>query len=146
MGAAVTLAAQREALRQVAGVMMMFGLGAAFPLLLIGNLSREALLSWRGRLATAGQTGKYILGAALLAIGAAILTGVDKTLEAALVQASPAWLTDLTTRFQKPPHPELWREVYPSSNPCEVDLGADLIAISRHRAGLRTLYQLRRRK
>jgi cytochrome c-type biogenesis protein len=99
MGAAVTLAAQREALPQVAGVMMMFGLGAAFPLLLIGSLSREALLRWRGRLATAGQTGKYILGAALLAIGAAILTGVDKTLEAALVQASPAWLTDLTTRF-----------------------------------------------
>jgi cytochrome c biogenesis protein CcdA len=99
MGAAVALAAQREALPQVAGVMIMFGLGAAFPLLLIGSLSREALLRWRGRLATAGQTGKYLLGGALLAIGAAILTGVDKQLEAAAVQLSPAWLTDLTTRF-----------------------------------------------
>jgi cytochrome c-type biogenesis protein len=99
MGAAVTLAAQREALPQVAGVMMMFGLGAAFPLLLIGSLSREALLRWRGRLAAASQTGKYILGAALLAIGAAILTGIDKILETALVEISPAWLTDLTTRF-----------------------------------------------
>lgn len=99
MGAAVALAAQREALPQVAGVMIMFGLGAAFPLLLIGSLSREALLRWRGRLATAGQTGKHLLGGALLAIGAAILTGVDKKLEAAAVQLSPAWLTDLTTRF-----------------------------------------------
>jgi len=99
MGAAVTLAAQREALPQVAGVMIMFGLGAALPLLLIGSLSREALLRWRGRLATAGKTGKYILGGAMLAIGAAILTGLDKVLETALVQISPAWLTDLTTRF-----------------------------------------------
>jgi hypothetical protein len=28
-----------------------------------------------------------------------ILTGADRSLEAALVSASPAWLTNLTTRF-----------------------------------------------
>jgi len=30
---------------------------------------------------------------------ALILTGADHALEGALVAASPAWLTDLTTRF-----------------------------------------------
>jgi len=34
-----------------------------------------------------------------VAIGALVLTGLDKSIEAALVAASPQWLTDLTTRF-----------------------------------------------
>ena len=33
------------------------------------------------------------------AIGVLVLTGLDKSVEAALVEASPQWLTELTTRF-----------------------------------------------
>jgi hypothetical protein len=47
----------------------------------------------------AGQAGKSVLGAGALAVAGLILTGWDKALEAALVRASPAWLTDLTTKF-----------------------------------------------
>ena len=36
---------------------------------------------------------------ALILIGVAIVTGADKRIEAALVEASPQWLTDLTTSF-----------------------------------------------
>jgi cytochrome c-type biogenesis protein len=32
-------------------------------------------------------------------IGALIVTGADRTIETMLVDASPQWLTDLTTRF-----------------------------------------------
>jgi len=39
------------------------------------------------------------MGLLLVAIGGLILTGLDRRLEAILVAASPAWLTDLTTRF-----------------------------------------------
>lgn len=39
------------------------------------------------------------LGASLVLIGALIVSGYDKTLETALVTASPEWLTQLTTRF-----------------------------------------------
>ena len=46
-----------------------------------------------------GQGGKVILGLVLLATGVLILSGLDKRLEASLVEASPAWLTELTTRF-----------------------------------------------
>jgi cytochrome c-type biogenesis protein len=34
-----------------------------------------------------------------VAIGVLVLTGLDKAIETALVEASPLWLTDLTTWF-----------------------------------------------
>lgn len=99
LGAASVLAAQGQDLGSVALTMLAFGLGAALPLVLLGTLSREVLMRWRGRLLAAGRTGKMALGAVLVFAGALIVTGLDKTFEAALVEASPAWLTALTTRF-----------------------------------------------
>ena len=99
LGAASVLAARAENLALVALTMLAFGIGAALPLLAIGMMSREALTRWRGRLLAAGSGGKMLMGAVLVAIGALILTGLDKRLEAVLVEASPAWLTQLTTRF-----------------------------------------------
>jgi cytochrome c-type biogenesis protein len=77
--------------------MIAFGLGAALPLILFGLLSREALLRWRGRLMGAGSGGKMLLGGLLIAIGVLVASGLDKRLETLLVDASPAWLTRLTT-------------------------------------------------
>jgi hypothetical protein len=57
------------------------------------------MMRWRGRLMGAGSGGKAVLGILLIGVGILILTGFDKTIEAALVAASPAWLTDLTTRY-----------------------------------------------
>ncbi len=99
LGAASVLAAQGENLGQVALVMAIFGIGAAVPLLALGLLSRETMMKLRGRLAAAGTGGKIILGVLLLASGLFIATGVDKHLEAQVVAWSPAWLTQLTTRF-----------------------------------------------
>lgn len=99
LGAASALAAQGRDLASVAFVMVAFGVGAAVPLLLIGALSREMLMRWRGRMMQAGKTGKRVLGAGMLAIALLILSGADHALEAILVDLSPAWLTDFTTRF-----------------------------------------------
>ena len=99
LGAASVLAAQGESLAQVAFVMLAFGVGAALPLLLLGLLSRETLISWRGRLLEAGKTGKVALGGLLIVVGLLIISGLDKRLEAVLVDASPAWLTEITTRY-----------------------------------------------
>ena len=99
LGAASVLAARGENLGVVAATMLAFGAGAALPLVLVGSLSREALMRWRGRMMNAGQGGKYALGGGALFIGLLILTGLDHRLEAVLVDLSPAWLTDLTTRF-----------------------------------------------
>jgi cytochrome c-type biogenesis protein len=99
LGAASLLAARAENLGLVALTMFAFGIGAALPLLAIGAMSREAMSRWRGRLLAAGQGGKAAMGAILVGTGLLILTGLDKRLEAILVEASPAWLTELTTRF-----------------------------------------------
>ena len=99
LGAASVLAAQGENLGEVALTMAAFGLGATLPLLVLGLLSREALLRWRGRALSAGTGARQLLGAGLALVGALILTGLDKALEASLVANSPDWLTALTTRF-----------------------------------------------
>lgn len=99
LGAASLLAARAENLGWVALTMFAFGIGAAAPLLVLGIMSREAMARWRSRLLTAGTGGKAVLGSVLVATGILILTGLDKRLETILVEASPAWLTELTTRF-----------------------------------------------
>ena len=99
LGAASTLASQGRDLGQIALLMLLFGLGAGTPLLLIGTLSREAMARTRGRFMAAGQRGKWLLGAALVLMGGFILSGWDKGFEAWVLDRSPQWLTDLTTRF-----------------------------------------------
>jgi cytochrome c-type biogenesis protein len=99
LGAASILAAKGENLGQVALTMFVFGLGAALPMMLLGFLSREATMQMRGRLMEAGKGGKVLLGGLLVAIGFLVATGLDKRLETVLVDASPAWLTELTTKY-----------------------------------------------
>ena len=99
LGAASLLASQGRDLPQVALTMAVFGIGAALPLIVLGLLSRATLMNVRSRLMSAGKLGKGLLGAAFIVIGAAIVTGTDKRIEAALVDASPTWLTQLTTSF-----------------------------------------------
>jgi cytochrome c biogenesis protein CcdA len=99
LGAASMLASRGEDLGQVSLVMTAFGIGAALPLLVLGLLSREAMVAWRGRLLNAGKAGKMALGGLLLALGLMIASGLDKRIETFLVDVSPAWLTELTTRF-----------------------------------------------
>lgn len=99
LGAASLLAAQRQDLPAVAAIMFAFGLGAALPLLLIGSLSRQAIMRWRGRMMRAGTSGKSLFGGVAVLTGLFILTGTDHRLESWAVANSPAWLTDLTTRY-----------------------------------------------
>lgn len=99
LGAAIVLASQGSHLPQVALLMGIFGVGAALPVIILAYLSRTVMMKVRGSLMQAGKTGKLILGFIMLAIAAMILSGADKPLESWLVQISPEWLTELTTRF-----------------------------------------------
>ena len=99
LGAASLLASQGRDLPQVALTMVVFGVGAALPLVALGLLSRATLMRVRSWLMSAGKLGKGVLGAAFILIGIAIVSGADKRIEAALVAASPQWLTELTTSF-----------------------------------------------
>lgn len=99
LGVAITLASQGKELVQVGGVMLVFSLGAAFPLIVISKLSQQALRKWRGRMLETGQKAKKIFGIALLLIGILILTGADKAFETWTVNAMPDWLVTLTSRY-----------------------------------------------
>jgi cytochrome c biogenesis protein CcdA len=99
LGAASLLAGEARDLPQVAATMLLFGLGAASPLLAVGMLSREAMTRARDRLLSAGRGLRAALGIAFVLVGASIVSGLDKQMETALVESSPQWLTELTTRF-----------------------------------------------
>lgn len=99
LGAASVLAARGEDLGAVAATMAAFGVGAAFPLLALGMMSRAAFARWRDSLLSTGKWMKRALGLLFVGLGSSIVLGIDKSLEASLVSASPAWLTELTTRF-----------------------------------------------
>jgi cytochrome c biogenesis protein CcdA len=97
LGAAITLASQGQNLSQVALMMALFGLGASAPLMLLGLLSRQAMMQFRDRLLLAGRAGKKFLGILLVTLGLLIASGLDVSLEKMIVQSSPDWLVRLTT-------------------------------------------------
>lgn len=96
LGGAITLASQGQRLAEVGALMLVFGLGAALPLLILGALSRHALQRVRGRLLSIGHLGKVLLGGLFVALALLILTGADKVVETWLLEHSPDWLLDLT--------------------------------------------------
>lgn len=99
LGAATTLASQGRDLAQIGLLMLLFGLGAAAPLVVLGSISRAALLKVRGRLMSAGQHGKRIFGLVMLGLGVLIATGLDKSVETWILDHTPDWITTVTTRY-----------------------------------------------
>jgi cytochrome c-type biogenesis protein len=78
LGAASLLASQGRDLLRVTLTMVVFGVGAALPPILLGLLSRATLMRVRSGLMSAGKLGKALLGAAFIVIGVAIVSGADK--------------------------------------------------------------------
>jgi cytochrome c-type biogenesis protein len=99
LGAATTLASQGKNLYQIGLLMLIFGIGAAAPLVLLGSLSRSSLQRVRGRLLRVGKYGKQLFGFVLLVLGIVIATGVDKPLETWILDRTPDWVTAVTTKF-----------------------------------------------
>jgi predicted transporter len=79
--------------------MVLFGIGAALPLLLIGSVSQHTLQRYKTKLSLTGKNGKMLLGALLIVIGILIFTGLDKNFEAWALDHSPAWLARLSILF-----------------------------------------------
>jgi cytochrome c-type biogenesis protein len=97
LGATITLASQGQDLVHASLMMALFGVGAGIPLILLGMLSRQAMMKFRDRMLIAGKAGKKVLGSLLLAMGVLIITGADKNIEILILKNSPDWLIQLTT-------------------------------------------------
>ena len=78
LGAASLLAAQGKDLGSVGLTMLLFGIGAALPMLLLGFMSRELLMRVRDRMIGFGKGAKFALGASLALVAMAIMTGFDR--------------------------------------------------------------------
>jgi cytochrome c-type biogenesis protein len=99
LGAASTLASQGKNLGEIGLLMLIFGVGAAAPLVLLGSLSRAGMLKVRGRLLSVGKYGKQAFGLVMVVLGVLIATGADKSLQAWILDRTPDWLTAVTTKF-----------------------------------------------
>ena len=99
LGAASVLAAQGRDLVQVSLTMLAFAVGTAIPLILVGLLSREVLMRWRGLMMATGKLGKAVLGLVLAGSGILILTNYDRTLQGVLLEILPGWLTALGEKY-----------------------------------------------
>ena len=99
LGAASVLASQGKNLPDVALTMSVFGLGAALPLIVLSQIAQSRFNKARQSLFSTSRIGKKIMGTILLLVGILIVSGLDKRVEAYLVDISPDWLTKLTTQF-----------------------------------------------
>lgn len=97
LGAASSLAAEGRDLGHIASLMVVFGIGAALPLVVLGAMSRASLARMRGGLNRIGQIGRSALGGLFVIVGALVLSGADKVVQAAILSSSPDWLVRLTT-------------------------------------------------
>ena len=99
LGAAATLLSQGRRVGEVALLMLVFGLGAATPLVVVGTLARRAGSRAPARWIQAAETARRLVGVCLVAIGLLMVLGLDKAVETWLLEHSPDWLTQLTTRY-----------------------------------------------
>ncbi len=95
LGAAISLAIQGDSLPIVFSIMLVFGMGAGVPLLVLGSLSGKIIN--REKLTKHVHLMKKVLAVFLILIALSILLGLDRHLETLLVEMMPDWLTDLTT-------------------------------------------------
>lgn len=99
LGSAFALATQAETALRAAGIMLVFALGAAVPLLVLAYLARGAMGRARRGAQGLAAWARPALGVALLAFGLLVLSGADKRLEAAILDVLPGWYVTLTTRL-----------------------------------------------
>jgi len=92
LGAAIALASVGQSMPMAFVVMLAYGVGTAGVLLGAGLASESALRRWRGGGLRSGQWGVRVLGGTLLALGVAVLLGVDKWVETQAVDLLPNWV------------------------------------------------------
>lgn len=98
VGAALSLAAEAGGYLTAALRMTAFALGAALVLFLVA-MGARSLASRGGGVAKFAPYAKKIAGSAFLLVGVLMLSGLDKTIEARLLDYMPNWLIAFTTKY-----------------------------------------------
>ena len=99
LGVAIAAASQGEGLAQAFVTFLVFGLGVATSILVFAYGSRKAFGARGKQLQAVARYAKPLFGAALVVVGVLVMTGLDKTLEAAALNLIPDSLIAFTTRY-----------------------------------------------
>ncbi|MEE4200299.1 cytochrome c biogenesis CcdA family protein [Erythrobacter sp.] len=99
LGVAIAAASQGQDLIASFLIFLVFGLGVATSILAFAYGSRKAIGDRRETLLALAQYGKPLFGAALLVVGLMVLTGLDKLVEIAVLDALPESVIMFTTSF-----------------------------------------------
>jgi len=99
LGGAIALAARGEALGQAAAVMVAFAAGVAVVMLALAYGARGAILRRQALLRRASAWARPVMGGVLLALGAAVLTGLPQIVEGWVLDTLPDWFNDLSILF-----------------------------------------------
>lgn len=96
LGGAIALASQGGSLAWSAAVMLAFSAGVSVVFLALAYGTREAVRNRRDGLITMARWSKPAMGVVFVLLGAAMFAGLHHVAEAALLEAMPAWLQDLS--------------------------------------------------
>ncbi len=99
LGVAIAAASVGENLIASFVIFLIFGIGVATSILAFAYGSRKALGDKRRTLGSLAKYGKPLFGAALLVVGLMVVTGFDKVIEIALLDALPESVIRFTTQF-----------------------------------------------
>lgn len=98
LGAALVLAAGTGTLPLAMLTMAVFALGAAASLLIAGFLLGRLTRQFKAATRNTARIGRMIFGGVLVVVGVLALTGLDRIVEASLVQIMPEWLVLFATQ------------------------------------------------
>jgi cytochrome c biogenesis protein CcdA len=90
LGAALGFAGESDSRLRAVLMLIAFGLGSAAPLVATAYASRS-VLSRRATLLRAGHAGQTLLGGVLVLTAVLVWSGLDKVIEASVVERLPSW-------------------------------------------------------
>ena len=99
LGAAIAAASTGTGLVQAFLTFLMFALGVGVSITLFAYGSRKALGRGAKGLRSLARYAKPLFGILLLVVGMLVVSGLDKAVEAAVLDAMPDWLVRFTTGF-----------------------------------------------
>ncbi|QFT78443.1 cytochrome c biogenesis CcdA family protein [Erythrobacter sp. THAF29] len=99
LGVAIAAASRGEDLLGSFLIFLIFGLGVATSALAFAYSSRKAIGERRRTMQAIAAYGKPLFAIALLVVGAMVITGLDKAIEIALLDALPPEVITFTTGF-----------------------------------------------
>lgn len=96
LGGAISLASQGRDLFWAGAIMTAFALGVSTIILALGFGTREIIARRQSALRMLAGKARVILGITFVCVGLGILFGLDRDLEAWLLDVLPVWLQDLS--------------------------------------------------